>query len=384
MIKKYWFIVTFVLILFVPMFCGNYNANISKDENRTLAKLEPLFTNCDGKSSFTENWNIIFEKWFEDRVGFRSKSIKIISEFRYYVFHDLMKEEWITGKENQWFYEDENRVLLREYQNIELPTEENMKKMCEVLSKLDTQLSERGCEFIVMMAPFKDNVYPEYMLDSIHRIGLMSRAEIIYQYVVENTSLDWIYMTGLLQNNKEDPYPVFNAKYDVSHWSQYGAYLGYKELMKHIQVNDPEVYIIDEENIFFTKEKIRETFYGSFIYDDIIPVWHYKQQGELSLSHEKPDELSMDTSLFWHYTNKNPDVEGKKILICGDSMIYLFILPLIAESYEETYLVHTHTQYLNKWIDFIKPECVVKEGAERVGISYNDSYDLDRELLSLP
>ena len=44
MIKKYWFIVTFVLILFVPMFCGNYNANISKDENRTLAKLEPLFT----------------------------------------------------------------------------------------------------------------------------------------------------------------------------------------------------------------------------------------------------------------------------------------------------------------------------------------------------
>lgn len=379
MIKKYWFIVTFVLILFVPMFCGNYNANISKDENRTLAKLEPLFTNCDGKSSFTENWNIIFEKWFEDRVGFRSKSIKIISEFRYYVFHDLMKEEWITGKENQWFYEDENRVLLHEYQNIELPTEENMKKMCEVLSKLDTQLSERGCEFIVMMAPFKDNVYPEYMLDSIHRIGLMSRAEIIYQYVVENTSLDWIYMTGLLQNNKEDPYPVFNAKYDVSHWSQYGAYLGYKELMKHIQVNDPEVYIIDEENIFFTKEKIRETFYGSFTYDDIIPVWHYKQQGELSLSHEKPDELSMDTSLFWHYTNKNTDVEGKKILICGDSMIYLFILPLIAESYEETYLVHTHTQYLNKWIDFIKPECVVKEGAERVGISYNDSYNLDIE-----
>ena len=200
MIKKYWFIVTFVLILFVPMFCGNYNANISKDENRTLAKLEPLFTNCDGKSSFTENWNIIFEKWFEDRVGFRSKSIKIISEFRYYVFHDLMKEEWITGKENQWFYEDENRVLLREYQNIELPTEENMKKMCEVLSKLDTQLSERGCEFIVMMAPFKDNVYPEYMLDSIHRIGLMSRAEIIYQYVVEISCFDWIYMSGLLQN----------------------------------------------------------------------------------------------------------------------------------------------------------------------------------------
>ena len=60
-------------------------------------------------------------------------------------------------------------------------------------------------------------------------------------------------------------------------------------------------------------------------------------------------------------------------------MIYLFILPLIAESYEETYLVHTHTQYLNKWIDFIKPECVVKEGAERVGISYNDSYNLDIE-----
>ena len=31
---------------------------------------------------------------------------------------------------------------------------------------------------------------------------------------------------------------------------------------------------------------------------------------------------------------------------------------------------------LDKWIEYVEPECVVKECAERTGISYNESYNL--------
>ncbi len=162
-IKKYWFIACFVVTLFVPLCTGDYTTEVSVDENRTLAKMTSFWEYKDGYLKFTKNPIMMFEDWFEDHVGLRRECIQIASSIQYKVFHELPKNDWLLGKENHWFYEDEERVALREYQNTELPTEEGLNALGDVFSTLEQQLQERDCEFVLMIAPMKDNVYPEYM-----------------------------------------------------------------------------------------------------------------------------------------------------------------------------------------------------------------------------
>lgn len=375
-IKKYWFIACFVVTLFVPLCTGDYTTEVSVDENRTLAKMTSFWEYKDGYLKFTKNPIMMFEDWFEDHVGLRRECIQIASSIQYKVFHELPKNDWLLGKENHWFYEDEERVALREYQNTELPTEEGLNALGDVFSTLEQQLQERDCEFVLMIAPMKDNVYPEYMPSSVHKIGKISRAEAQIRYLEENSNVDCIYMSEILLKHKDDIYPSFNQKYDASHWNFYGAYLGYKELMEHIKINDPEIYILEEKDVTFNERQIEESFYGSFTYTDKILEMNYNASDTITCTTNKPEMLDEDGSLFWHYTNTNPNVDEKRILICGDSMIYLFLLPLIAESYEELYFIHNSTQCLDKWIEYVEPECVVKECEERTGISYNESYNL--------
>ena len=90
-----------------------------------------------------------------------------------------------------------------------------------MFSTLEQQLQERDCEFVLMIAPMKDNVYPEYMPSSVHKIGKISRAEAQIRYLEENSNVDCIYMSEILLKHKDDIYPSFNQKYDASHWNFY-------------------------------------------------------------------------------------------------------------------------------------------------------------------
>ena len=48
----------------------------------------------------------------------------------------------------------------------QMATEEGLNALGDVFSTLEQQLQERDCEFVLMIAPMKDNVYPEYMPSS--------------------------------------------------------------------------------------------------------------------------------------------------------------------------------------------------------------------------
>jgi hypothetical protein len=67
-----------------------------------------------------------------------------------------------------------------------------------------------------------------------------------------------------------------------------------------------------------------------------------------------------------HYVNKSiPD--APRLLICGDSYIYGFILPLIAESFSETLFISSgYTQQARVLTDVFMPDLVLYEIVERM------------------
>ncbi len=101
-------------------------------------------------------------------------------------------------------------------------------------------LAKRGIRYVIVVAPNKPAIYPEYMPRSINRVTKQSRIKQLTDYLTRESDLTFINLTDSILEAKSSR-RVFH-KTDT-HWNAYGAFAGYQELMKPIQVWFPEVKV---------------------------------------------------------------------------------------------------------------------------------------------
>ena len=91
------FVVLFIILLFIPMMKIS-DAEKSKQENRVLAKYEPLFNNGKLNKKFGPQ----FDNWFNDRFNGRNFLISIFSNLSYYLSNIYQNNSSLFIKKNGW------------------------------------------------------------------------------------------------------------------------------------------------------------------------------------------------------------------------------------------------------------------------------------------
>ncbi len=220
------FLAIFFGVVFLPALRIN-TADKSEKENRMLAKYVPLWKDNKINNAYGAN----FEAWFNDRFFGRGKVISGYNKFKE-LFYEGNKKV-LVGKDNWLFYKGDNSI--ENYCNSRIYMEDELKSIASYLIDIHNWCEANNKKFAFIIAPDKHRVYGEFYPDYfVKRCPDANNAtqQLIY-YLKKNTPVRVIYPLDVLLKAKKD---VLYWKHDT-HWNDLGAYIGYCEVMKALEIS---------------------------------------------------------------------------------------------------------------------------------------------------
>ena len=264
------FLVT-IGVPFLGVFRGDVSREIETAEGRKAAAFPEIKLKQSGPISRPDSRSLKkfpheFEKWFNDRMGFRRRLIQVYQVARYYgwtpsrlskaAIHSGAAAEGLIrhlasdagsgsgqprvliGRDGWLFYDGEDAI--EDHRGTNLFSEKELARWKQILTERRDWLANRGIRYVFVIAPNKPAIYPEYMPRSINRVTEQSRLQQLTDYLARESDLTFINLREPILQAKS-AHRVFH-KTDT-HWNAYGAFIGYQELMKPIKSWFPEVQI---------------------------------------------------------------------------------------------------------------------------------------------
>ncbi len=379
MVKKIYnilFIVMFMAIISLPLIKANWTSGgISEDENRYLAEA-PKVT-VDGK--FNDKFTAEVETWFMDHMGYRKSLIDYNAKMQYEVFGKMLsKSNYYLGRYGDVNYATD--AMIMDYAHLNLRTEKEVAKIGNSYQKVSDWLGEKGIQFYYVQCWDKHSIYPEQFMASVNQIGDVSKTDQVINYLRENTTVKELSLKETLIENKKN-YEVYSNWGDPTHWTDRGAYVGYKYIMQEInRYNDNKFKVLQEEDYNISVSDKGITLNGFIHEKDMFETF--------SLKEPKADKV--DKSIMGQYATderhsawQNPEAgnDTKLLLVC-DSYFNNFLIDDFAESFSQVWLIWgDYTKEMESMIEIYDPDIVIYECAERVDrskavVAFGDSiYD---------
>ncbi len=357
------FVLMFVIVLVLPLTKINY-AEKSKTENRNLAKIVSFHKL---KHSEFLNWTKSFENWLNDRFRGRDKVISAYKKFDYALTGRIANNRAMMGKNGWLFYIDKNDGnSLLNFQNKSRFSEAELVRIKNNIVRQKELLAAHGIDYYVLIAPDKNRIYGEYYPDYIHKVAEKSRTDLLIEYLTTE-KIKVIYPVNELLQAKEKGYIYF--PWDT-HWNNYGAFIGYTQLMNDIKQKHPNIKSLKLDD--FTVSSVKST--GG----DLFNFLGFKMK---DVENYNCDYLNLELKTRkWNYIkkeearkkwgnylfNSNPEpLNNIDVVLLRDSFTTAMV-PYLSESFSNTHYFWTHNfNVVYPEILEIKPQIVAHEMVER-------------------
>lgn len=315
-------------------------------ENRTLASKPILvLTNIN-------EYPKKYEEYFNDYLPFRNELVKLKNLNDIFIFKNVFNSIVFLGKEKWLFHKWNNTYSFNEEQ---LETAKNN------LIHFRDELKKNNIDFILLICPDKQLIYPEYVPNYIKGKLPNNGTEIFVEYIKDNTDIKVVYPKEEFLKYK-DKYQLY-YKYDT-HWNSLGAYIGYTELTRILNIDNKSIEsfkILEFDsssvdrtlNVFYNNiSKMLSLNNIKYFRDDIIYIledYKYTLTNDFELWRENK-VLRFDL-----YNSNN-------IMIIRDS--YFFeVLHYMSKGFKQVEYIHLD-YFKNENIAEYKPNVVVFESVE--------------------
>lgn len=312
-------------------------------ENRTLAS-KPIFM-----STNINEYPKKYEEYFNDYLPFRNELVKLKNLNDIFIFKNVFNRIVFLGKE-KW--------LFHKWNNIYSFNEEELETAKNNLIHFRDELKKKNIDFILLICPDKQLVYPEYVPNYIKGKLPNNGTEIFVEYIKNNTDIKVVYPKEELLKYK-DKYQLY-YKYDA-HWNTLGAYIEYTQLMKSLGI-----YIDNIDNVDI------KDFDGNQSYN--LGVYQYNDMAYLlslnSLKYYNDDKtyiisnyITKNYETNYYISSENFSFNSKSykskdnIIIIRDSF-GLNMIDYIATGFRQSKFIHLDT-FKNENITECKPDIVV-------------------------
>lgn len=220
-------------------------------ENRTLAERPRLFSSFSELESFSER----YDRYFNDHLPYKNQLVSLhslqnecLGAGTTVVEYQQQDTSVIRGKEKWLFYGTSfaEEQSVNDYLGGNLYEDSRLAEIAEGYVLLHDKLKALGKELVVFYAANKEQVYPEYMPDSLRRASY-SRTDQLADYIRQNTDVPLIYAKEALQKEKQNHRLFY--KYDT-HWNDLGGFVG-RQLIhqyfhgEYISLDDVEYSVAD-------------------------------------------------------------------------------------------------------------------------------------------
>ncbi len=377
-INKYLFIV-FILLIMSPFFLmiigiETFDANI---ENRSKTE-KPLIA-IETLSNFPEK----YESYFNDIFVFRSSLIQLNSLLKAGLLNSSTNKDVLMGKNGWLFIETGNNIDI--YRNVYPLTDESLTKIVENQIMYKEYFESIGAKYILVLAPSKVSVYPEYLPDGGKYSSPYSIMDKVSDKMAITCDLTVFNTKRILLENKKNMLLFYKKD---THWNYLASYLVYKNLCTDYLSIDPINNVVEQKSKnagdLNKMLGLSKTSFESISNIKIMsPKALLASDDSFNL---QLNNICKESGYGWTvetFYNKNGN--GKRLLIFGDSFFTTGSLRnYLAENYSIVVVLRTNVTTVNyninkKLVNYIKPDVVIMGVTERL-ISFM-SQDLDNSFI---
>jgi SGNH hydrolase-like domain, acetyltransferase AlgX len=165
-----------------------------------------------------------FETWLNQRIGFRGLLVRTANQINYTLFRELPQRsgtQVLLGQDG-FLYE---KVYIDSYNQEGVRPEDELRHVSMSTRRLQDRLAQDGIAFLLVIAPSKAEIYPEFLPDSADVEGRPGRRT-NYENMIGILNEDGVNLVDahdlFLQWKEEPGTPLLYTK-GGTHWNQYGA-----------------------------------------------------------------------------------------------------------------------------------------------------------------
>lgn len=301
------FVSIFFIFLFIP-FILRSDKTVSVQENRNLAKCPRLLFEAHG---LNYQYGREFEKCFEDHFFARDFIFSSLSKLKF-LFHIPFENSVAYMGREQWMFP--KIIIYKKY------SEELLLQYAKKLLKLQTYTKEHNMKLVVAFAPGKEKIDPEY---NTKKIDFSLDPVLQLMRLPELQGLDMVYLHHKISAHKNENLTFFKQD---NHWTQFGAYWAYAELVEYLQATYPSLTVAPLKDFdSYTDKRVNYEFIDYFFQGGLAsllglgkevqttPYTYYqnKHQNELRVEVDK---------IHWKKEFYNPSAPNVSIFVLGGSM----------------------------------------------------------------
>ncbi|MEO7325426.1 MAG: hypothetical protein ABIW82_11420 [Dokdonella sp.] len=229
------FAAAFLLMLVLPLAAqlAGWNNQVQLLERREPAGFPSLPHTRDALQA----WPHQVDRYLIDRIGFRSALVLAGSYLETSLFRRSTSNEVVLGSDGWLFYSGNH--TLEQMRGADLFTSTALDRWIDSMETQRDWLAARGVPLLMVVVPNKERVYHEHLPTSAGALAPITRLTQIERRLIERQStLHLLDLTDALVAAKDDG--QMYARRDT-HWSGLGAFVGYLEIMRHLQPLLPQL-----------------------------------------------------------------------------------------------------------------------------------------------
>jgi alginate O-acetyltransferase complex protein AlgJ len=328
-------------------------ATESAEEKRNLATMPPLDPN-HLKQFFPK-----FEAFLNDRFAFRSELVKGASFIKYGLGVSTCNEVLI-GKSDWLYYSDSSDYAT--LRHAWLFGDDEVKAWAKALEARRVWLEQRGIKFLLVIAPSKFSIYPEYVPEKYTQLNQSSRREQLEEALKNNTKVPVLDLHDTMVEARKKGQVYYKTD---THWNVLGGAIAASKIASAIRTSVPSVPVINvdayrtEPHLFLNGDLADLLGLHGVVYEmetllAIRPNWHFSDNPKPDTGGRRDD---------FPFALEVDDPKLPRVLFIRDSFLSMPKL-FLGDCFSRAYFSPTQKFPLDAILKE-KPQVVVEELVER-------------------
>ncbi len=171
-----------------------------------------------------------FEDWLNDHAPFRDQWLNLYATINYEVFDSVDNDLVITGKDGWLFFTGDD--TLDGIYGMKTYTETDKQHLLDLILEMRDTCCEDPENFVLFVAPDKENIYREYLPDCYPQRSTTSRSVELLEYIDEHSEINTVFPEEALREAAGGDIPLY---YQCdTHWNSIGGFIASQELLKSL------------------------------------------------------------------------------------------------------------------------------------------------------
>lgn len=172
------------------------------------------------------------ELYYNDNFGFRTDLIKCYGMAKVLWLGESASPKVTVGK-NGWFFlrTDGSNNEIDYYRSIAPFKSKELADWKRTLEQRNDWLASQGIHYLMIIAPNKTTIYPEFLPESLNRVRQESRLDQLIAYLRVNSDVKILDLRDPLRSAKVNN--LIYARRDT-HWNDLGAFVAYQQIIKSL------------------------------------------------------------------------------------------------------------------------------------------------------